>query len=78
MSCQVRQTCAAAADGQDEVVSHDNKKRSGGSRARAQPKVVKERLMTSSEAAETNEKLPKGFMYVPAHRLNSGAISGTD
>lgn len=34
--------------------------------------------MTSTEAAETNEKLPKGFMYVPAHRLSSGAISGTD
>lgn len=69
----------AAADGQEEVASqHNKKKKSGGSRARAQLKVDKERLMTSTEAAETNEKLPKGFMYVPAHRLNSGAISGTD
>lgn len=70
---------SAAADGQEEVVSQDKKKkRSGGNRARAQPKVDKERLMTSTEAAETNEKLPKGFMYVPAHRLNSGAISGNE
>ena len=73
--------CSAdgAADDQEEVASQDNKrKRSGGARAKAQPKVDKERLMTSSEAAETNEKLPKGFMYVPAHRLNSGAISSND
>ncbi len=68
-----------AADGQEEVASQSHKKkRSGGARARSQVKVDKERLMTSTEAAATNEKLPKGFMYVPAHRLNSGAISGNE
>jgi len=67
------------ADGQEEVASQSHKKkRSGGARARNQVKVDKERLMTSTEAAATNEKLPKGFMYVPAHRLNSGAISGNE
>ncbi|KAL0021383.1 hypothetical protein WJX77_010282 [Trebouxia sp. C0004] len=66
-------------DGQEEVASQSHKKkRSGGARARSQVKVDKERLMTSTEAAATNEKLPKGFMYVPAHRLNSGAISGNE
>lgn len=87
LACQIRAdfrlygadcTCATA-DGQEEVASQDNKKkRSGGARARNQVKVDKERLMTSIEAAATNEKLPKGFMYVPAHRLNSGAISGNE
>ncbi len=68
-----------AADGQEEVALQSHKKkRSGGARARSQVKVDKERLMTSTEAAATNEKLPKGFMYVPAHRLNSGAISGNE
>lgn len=66
-------------DGQEEVASQNHKKkRAGGARARSQVKVDKERLMTSTEAAATNEKLPKGFMYVPAHRLNSGAISGNE
>lgn len=68
-----------AADGQEEVASQSHKKkRSGGAHARGQVMVDKERLMTSTEAAATNEKLPKGFMYVPAHRLNSGAISGNE
>ena len=71
--------CHVAADGQEEVASQSyKKKRSGGARAHSQVKVDKERLMTSTEAAATNETLPKGFMYVPAHRLNSGAISGNE
>ena len=59
------------ADGQEEVASADHKKRKRRGRTSSQVKVDKERLMTSTEAAATNEKLPKGFMYVPAHRLNS-------
>lgn len=57
------------ADGQEEVASADNKKRRGRALAN-QVKVDREKLMTSTEAAATNEKLPKGFMYVPATRLS--------
>lgn len=63
--------CTWCADGQEEVASADHKKRKRRGRTSSQVKVDKERLMTSTEAAATNEKLPKGFMYVPAHRLNS-------
>ena len=63
-------TCVSA-DPHEEVASADNKKRRGRGRASSQVKVDKERLMTSTEAAATNEKLPKGFMYVPKDRLNS-------
>ena len=71
--------CHDGADEQEEVASRSNKKKKSGSRSKSgQVKVDRERLMTSTEAAATNEKLPKGFMYVPAHRLNSGTISGND
>ena len=74
----LQQLIPVSADGQEEVASQAKKKKRPGGRTHSQVKVDKERLMTSTEAAATNEKLPKGFMYVPAHRLNSGTISGNE
>ena len=71
MSAHLAPAALYAADPQEEVASADHKKRRGRGRASSQVKVDKERLMTSTEAAATNEKLPKGFMYVPKDRLNS-------
>jgi hypothetical protein len=38
-------------------------------------KVDRELMMTTGEAAATNDRLPKGFMYVPYNVL-SNAPSG--